>query len=394
MLDPSEHTAPWRSNAAPAAGYDIVIVGGGLHAVALAYYLATAHAVDSVAVVAKGALRGQASGPQFAIIKPHPWLINGAELGLRSGPLYEHIASACDQPDLRIARDQLTVARSVAELNSCRWRVELAKASGGSSSIIDAAGVRSSLVALAPETPVAGGQLTAGSGVLRLDAAVDAYARGAADAGVSIFETTPVIDVLVEHDRVRGVRTTAGSIDASVVVVCAPGWAALVAEMAGLSLPVVPRRHESLLTETSDIEFPVVAGFASEAVQIAPVGRGSALVSGAVSRFGTYSSQRSLTALDQLASGALALVPRLERVRLHRHYSAVVDVTADGNPMVGPTSIDGLLTSAGWGMDGAAIAPAVASELAASIATNELSALLDPLTMDRLAPESHQEAAR
>ena len=393
MLDPRERLEPSQFNAAPGPNYDVVIVGGGLHALALSYYLGNSQAISSVAVIAKGTIYGSASGAPLAAITPQPWRASDAELGLRSGPLFDEIAHAVGGSELRIRRDQLIVARTADELNSCRWRVELAKSIGGQSSLIDANGVRSVLAALAPETSVAGGQLTPEAGVLRLDETVAAYAQGAVDAGVGIFESTPVVGVVVEENRVLGVRTTSGLIKAAVVVVCAPGWAGLVADMAGVKLPTFTRRHESLVSEPSDLDLPVVAGFESAAVEIAPVGQGSVFVSGAVSPFGTYSGHRSLAASDQLASGALALVPSLERTRVHRHYSSVIDVTSDGFPVVGATSVDGLLASAGWGVDGVAIAPAVASELAASIAHNELSPLLEPFALDRLFSGSRRSVA-
>lgn len=385
MLEPEEQAEHWRDAGALEDSYDVVIVGGGLPGVALAYYLATSHSVSNVAVLAKGSLFGPPNASPYALVSPQPWWPFGAEFGLRSSPLFEQLQAETDGPELLTERDRVVIARNNDELNSCRWRTELSKAHGTDAPILDATAVRKLLpgVGSANTPSIVGGQVIPRGGVLRVDRAIAAYASGAHEAGVRLAEGTPVVDVEVENGRVRGIRTTAGLVRAPVVVVCAPGSSSLVAQMAGVALPLLTRRHESMLTESTDVDIEVVAGFESDDIVVAPVDQGRTLVTGVTSHFGTYSSEPSLDALDRLATGALAVLPDLAGTRLHRHFRCLIDTTADGRPLIGTTTVEGVLANVGWGAGGTELLPAVVSELAASIARNELSPLLDSLLPSR-----------
>ena len=392
MFKPVEPSAPWRPNRVLGENYDVVIVGGGIHALALAYYLSAVHSIDQVAVLAKGSIFGSSSMSPLLVVEPQSWWAAGAELSLRTGLLYQQLGSARGELGLVSEREHLVLARTNDELNAGRWRTELSKAHGAAAETIDGERVRKLLPELfaRDDHPIVGGQLAPGGGVLRLDLAMSAYASGAFDAGVHLFEGMPPVDVVVTNGRVAGVRTADALVRTPIVVACAPGWASIVGEMAGVPLPLVTRRQEMILTEPSDHVLPVVVRGEGQRVSVAQTEGGAVFVSGPSSSYGTYSSGRSYQALDQLASGALGLLPTLERARVGYHWSAPSETATDDLPIVGPTSVDGFLCSAGWGGAEAALGPAVASELATGIAQNTLSPLLQLLLASRLNPKQQQ----
>ena len=391
MFRPLEPPAPWQGKKVLKEAYDVVIVGGGMHALALAYYLSTVHSISDVAVLAKGSMFGPPTASPLAVLEPQAWRSAGAELSMRTGALYRLLSSVRGVQGLLSERDHLVVARTAEELNAGRWRTELSKAHGSTAETIDADRVRKMVPDLwsRQEDPVVGGQLCSGSGLLRKDLVMAAYAAGAFEAGVHLFEGIPVVDVDARAGRVVGIRTADAVVRSPVVIACAPGWASIVGEMAGLSLPLITRRHEMILTEPADRVVPVVIRGEGEEVSLAQTEDGGVFVAGVSSSFGSYSTTPSYAALDQLASGVLRLLPTLERARVGYHWSEPSDTAADGQPIVGPTSVEGFFCSAGWGAVGASLGPAVASELATCIAENALSPLLQPFAPERF--ESDQQ---
>src|SRR5499426_1746988 len=216
--------------------YDAVIVGGGVHGLAAAYYLATNHGITDVAVLDKGYIGSGGSGRNTAILRSNYLTPEGVRFYDRSVKLYQRLATDLDYNVMFSQRGHLTLAHSDASLRTMRWRAEVNKAQGVDSEVIGPAEIKRLApfldVGAGARYPVLGALWHPPGGIIRHDAVVWGYARGASARGVHIHQHTEVTGIDVTSDRVSAVRTTKGDIATRIVLNATAGWATLIADMA------------------------------------------------------------------------------------------------------------------------------------------------------------------
>ncbi len=220
-------------------------------------------------------------------------------------------------------------------------------------------------------------------GIVRHDAVVWGYARGANALGVHIHQETEVVGIDVAADRVTGVETTAGPIATPVVVNCTAGWASLVAAMAGVRLPIVTRPLQAAVTEpVRPFLHPVVVS-GSLHVYVSQTARGELVFGASVDPFSSYSTRGSLEFATGLAQHVLALMPSLKEMRVLRQWAGLCDLTPDFAPIIGVTPVEGFVLDVGWGTYGFKAGPVAGEMVARLVATGEVPELIQSFGLDR-----------
>ena len=381
------------------SSYDVVVVGGGVHGLATAYYLASNQGITNVAVLDKGYLGGGGSGRNTAIVRSNYLTPDGVAFYDRSVRLYERLATDLNLNVMFSRRGHLTLAHSDGALRTMRWRAEVNKHQGVDSDVIGPAEIKRLVPALdvteAPRHPILGALHHPPGGIIRHDAVVWGYARGAAALGTEMHQNTEVLDIAVEGGaapggkgpggRVTGVRTDRGDISAPVVVNCTAGWASLISAMAGVRLPISTHPLQAAVTEPVKMFLPAVVVSGSLHVYVSQTDRGELVFGAAVDPLATYDTGGSLAFAEELAGHVLQLMPGLGRMRLLRQWSGLCDMTPDYSPIIGSTPVEGFYCDVGWGTYGFKAAPVAGEQLAACIAGGGTPELIAPFGLSRFA---------
>ncbi len=357
------------------SSYDVVIVGGGVHGLAAAYYLAANHGITDVAVLEKGYLGAGGSGRNTAILRSNYLTPEGVRFYDRSVQLYQRLATDLDYNVMFSQRGHLTLAHSDASLRTMRWRAEVNKVEGVDSEVIGPADIKRLApfldVSPAARYPVLGALWHPPGGIIRHDAVVWGYARGASAHGVHLHQNTEVTGIEVANGRVRGVATGNGHIATPVVLNATAGWATLVSDMAGVAMPVTTYPLQAAVTEPVKPFLRTVIVSGTLHVYISQTDRGELVFGASVDPFTSYSMRGSLEFIEGLAGHVLELMPALTKVRLLRQWAGLCDMTPDFSPIMGPTPVEGFFVDVGWGTYGFKAGPVSGEAMAQCIASGQ-----------------------
>ena len=376
----------WRQQ--PLKGsYDVVIVGGGVHGLAAAYYLATNHGITDVAVLDKGYLGSGGSGRNTAILRSNYLTPEGVRFYDRSVKLYQRLATDLDYNVMFSQRGHLTLAHSDASLRTMRWRAEVNKVEGIDSEVIGPAEIKRLApfldVSPAVRYPILGALWHPPGGIIRHDAVVWGYARGASALGVHIHQNTEVTGIDVAGGRVRGVTTSQGDIATPVVLNATAGWSTLISDMAGVPMPVMTYPLQAAVTEPVKPFLSTVIVSGTLHVYISQTDRGELVFGASVDPFTSYSMRGSLEFIEGLAGHVLELMPALTKVRMLRQWAGLCDMTPDFSPIMGHTPVDGFLVDVGWGTYGFKAGPVSGEAMAQCIASGKPPEIIDAFGLDR-----------
>ncbi len=377
--------------------YDAVVIGGGVHGLATAYYLARNHGIKNVAVLDKAYLGSGGSGRNTAIIRSNYLTPAGVKFYDRSVQLYSTLAVDLNINVMFSQRGHLTLAHSDSSLRTMHWRAEVNKLQGVNSSVIGPDEVKSEAPSLDtsdhPRYPILGALYHPPGGVVRHDAVVWGYARAADHMGVEMHQKTEVTDIICTGGegpdgkgaggRVTGVRTNRGDISTPVVVNCTAGWASLISSMAGVRLPITTHPLQAAVTEPVKMFLPTVVVSGSLHVYVSQTDRGELVFGAAVDPVANYSVRGSLEFTEGLAGHVLELMPGISRMRLLRQWSGLCDMTPDYSPVMGFTPVDGFLVDVGWGTYGFKAAPVSGEQMAEAVVTGRTPKLIEAFALSR-----------
>jgi sarcosine oxidase subunit beta len=377
----------WRSPE-PKSSYDIVIVGGGGHGLATAYYLARNHGITNVAVLERGWLGGGNTGRNTTIVRSNYLYPESARLYDFALRLYEGLSRELNFNIMLSQRGLIDLAHSRHDLDSmARW-VNAMHMNGVDAELLSRDEVAKwlPLLDMSPDAryPVLGGFLQRRAGTARHDAVAWSYARAADALGVDIIQNCEVTGFLTGADgRMVGVETSRGRIGAERIGIAAAGHSSVLAKLAGFRLPVVSYALQAMVTEPLKPALDAVVLSPGTGAYLSQSDKGEMVIGAFLDLFPSYAQRGSFGVLQAIVAATLAMFPAFSRLRLMRQWAGIVDVVHDSSPIIGPTPIPGLYINCGWGTGGFKAIPAGGWTLAHVLATGRNHELAEPFQLER-----------
>jgi sarcosine oxidase, subunit beta len=378
----------WRPRSELKDSYDVVIIGGGSHGLASAYYLARDHGITNVAVLEKSYIGSGAAGRNTTILRSNYKTVEGARFYDASLKLYEGLGAQLNFNLLFSQNGHLTLAHSDRAMFVMANRAEVNRINGIDSRLIYPDEIKKLAPAMQVDNPdavypIQGALYHPPGGVIRHDAVVWGLARGADRGGAEIHPYTEVTGIDRSNGKVTGVQTNRGPIKAGTVLNCTAGWSSLISGMAGVKLPITTHILQACVTEPLKPFLDVVIVSSQMHVYISQTDRGEVLMGAEIEPWTTYRMQGTLNFLQEVTRHTLELFPQLEHARLLRSWAGLCDLSPDYSPILGKTEVDGFHVSAGWGTYGFKAAPIVGKTLAELVATGRTPDLIAPFTLER-----------
>ena len=377
----------WRK-AEPKASYDAIIVGGGGHGLATAYYLAKVHKLTNIAVLERGWLGGGNVARNTTIIRSNYLLPPNTAFYEWSLKLWEGLEQDINFNAMVSQRGVLNLYHSDAQRDAYARRGNAMRLHGIDAELLDREAVRAFVPKLDYDNarfPIHGGLLQRRGGTVRHDAVAWGYARAADALGVDLVENCEVTGITVEAGRVVGVETTRGPVRARKIGLACAGNSSRVAAMAGLRLPIESHVLQAFVSEGIKPLVDSVVTFGAGHFYISQSDKGGLVFGGDIDGYNSYAWRGNLPIVEDVAECAMALMPMLGRVRIARSWGGLMDMSMDGSPIIDRTPIDGLYLNAGWCYGGFKATPASGWCFAHTIAQNEPHALNAGFRLDRFA---------
>ncbi len=376
----------WRSPD-PRQGYDVVIIGGGGHGLATAYYLAKNHGITNVAVLEKGWLGGGNTGRNTTIVRSNYYLAPNAHFYEFSLKLWEGLTRDLNFNVMYSPRGVINLAHTPAQLDAHARRGNAMRLNGIDAELLsrEQVAARVPLLDIGRDArfPVVGGLLQPRGGTARHDAVAWGYARAADARGVDIIQNCEVTGMRRENGRVTGVETTRGFIRANRVGIVVAGHAGVVAAMAGLRLPIESHVLQAMVSEPVKPVLDTVVTSGAVHCYISQSDKGELVMGGDLDGYNSYAQRGSPFVIETVVSAVLSLFPSFSRLRLMRTWGGIMDMSMDGSPIIGKTPIDNLYLNVGWCYGGFKATPGSGWVFAHTIAHDEPHSLNAPFRLDR-----------
>lgn len=367
--------------------YDVVIVGGGGHGLAAAYYLSTVHGITNVAVLEKGYLAGGNTARNTTTIRSNYMTEESVRFYKEGVSLFETMSEDLGFNVMFSQRGQLTLAHSDAALRGFHLRAEMGKYMGTRLEVVDVRTVRELCphlnLDLGGPNEVMGGLWHADGGTARHDAMAWGYARRAAERGVEIHQRTEVTGFRKEGDRVTHVLTDRGEIAAGQVLQAVGGFNGQVAALAGIRLPIRCFPLQAMVTQPLKPFLDTLVSSPLLHVYLVQSSRGEVVIGGGSDPYQLASTRSTLDQKERLASDALQLFPFLHNVKLLRQWAGVTDMTPDYSPIMGASPLRNYWLDCGWNTAGFKATPVAGKRMAETIATGRVPDILLPFDLRR-----------
>ncbi len=376
----------WRSPK-PKSEYDAIIVGGGGHGLASAYYLAKVHGITNVAVIEKGYLGGGNTARNTTIIRSNYLWDEAAQLYELSLKLWEGLSQELNFNVMFSQRGVLNLGHNLQDMRDIERRVNANRLNGIDGEVVSPQRVKeiAPLIDISPNNryPILGASWQPRGGTARHDAVAWGYARGADALGVDLIQQTEVTGIRHENGRVLGVETTQGFIGAGKVGCVTAGNSSVVAAMAGIRLPVESRPLQALVSEPLKPCLDTVVMSNAVHGYISQSDKGDLVIGAGVDGYNGYGQRGSFNVIEHTLQAICELFPSFSRVRMNRHWGGIVDVCPDACPILSKTEVEGLFFNCGWGTGGFKATPGSGFVFADTLANGEPHPLAAPFSIDR-----------
>jgi len=386
-LSNHEEWQPFWRDAAPRQRYDAIIIGGGGHGLATAYYLAKNHGVTRVAVLEKVWIGSGNIGRNTTIIRSNYLCNESAAIYEHSLKLWEGLSEELNINLMFSQRGVLNLAHNLADVREGARRVEANKLNGIDAEWLTPAQVKEfcPIIDVSPTTryPVLGATLQRRAGVARHDSVAWGYARAADSLGVDIIQNCEVTGILRENGGVAGVRTTRGTIMADKIGIVAAGHSSVVAALADVRLPVQSHPLQALVSEPMKPIHPCVVMSSAVHVYVSQSDKGELVIGAGIDAYNSYSQRGSFHVIEHQMAALIELFPIFSRVRMLRTWGGIVDVCPDASPIISQTPVRGLFINCGWGTGGFKATPGSGFTFAHTIATGDPHPLNAPFALER-----------
>lgn len=375
----------WR-DAAPKAEYDVLVIGGGGHGLATAYYLASRHGIRNVAVIEKGYIGSGNVGRNTTIIRSNYLLPGNTPFYELSMKLWEGLEQDLNYNAMVSQRGVLNLYHSDAQRDAYARRGNAMRLAGVDADLLDREQVRAMVPFLDYDNarfPIQGGLLQKRGGTARHDAVAWGYAHAGDRNGVDIVQNCEVTGLSLENGRVTGVETTRGPIRAKKVAVAVAGNSSRVAAMAGLRLPIESHVLQAFVSEGVKPLIDNVVTFGAGHFYVSQSDKGGLVFGGDIDGYNSYAQRGNLPVIEDVMESAMALWPGVGRIRMLRHWGGIMDMSMDGSPIIDHTPVQGLYLNAGWCYGGFKATPASGFCFAHLIAKDEPHPVAAAYRLDR-----------
>ena len=378
--------AAWRSPD-PAPSYDVIVVGGGGHGLATAYYLAAEHKVGRIAVLEKGWIGGGNTGRNTTIVRSNYLWDESAHLYEKSLQLWEGLSQELNFNVMFSQRGVMNLGHSLQDMRDIYRRSNANRLNGIDSEILNPAQIKAMVPAMNVSEnaryPVLGASFQARGGVARHDAVAWGFARAADEYGVDIIQNCEVSGIFKENGAVTGVETNRGVIRASKVAVVAAGHSSVLGDMAELRMPIESHPLQALVSEPLKPVLDTVVMSNAVHGYVSQSDKGELVIGAGVDGYIGYGQRGSFSIIEGNVAAIVELFPIFSRVRMLRQWGGIVDVCPDACPIISKTSLKGLYFNCGWGTGGFKATPGSGWVFAHTVAHDEPHALNAAFNMER-----------
>jgi sarcosine oxidase subunit beta len=376
----------WRTPE-PKKSYDVIIVGAGGHGLATAYYLAANHGITNVAVLEKGWLAGGNMARNTTIIRSNYLWDESAGIYEHSLKLWEGLAQELDYDFLFSQRGVLNLAHTLQDIREGTRRVNANRLNGIDGEWLSPEEIAKvcPIVNISQDVryPVLGGTWQPRAGIAKHDYVAWAFARRADELGVDLIQNCEVTGFLTDGNRVTGVQTNRGPINAGRIGLAAAGHSSVLAATLGIRLPLQSHPLQALVSELLEPVHPTVVMSNHVHVYVSQAHKGELVMGAGVDSYNSYGQRGSVHIIEQQMAAAIELFPIFARAHLIRTWGGIVDVSPDASPIIGRTPVDNLFVNCGWGTGGFKATPGVGWVFAHTLAHGEPHELNEPFTLER-----------
>ncbi len=371
------------------SSYDAVIIGGGGHGLATAYYLARDLGVTDVAVLEKGYLGGGNTGRNTTIIRSNYLTPEGVAFYDESVRLWQDLSADFDLNLFYSTRGHFTLAHTDSALRTMRWRAEVNKHLGVDSEVVGPEGVKQAVPRIDLEcggvAPIMGALYHAPGAIARHDAVVWGYGRGADRRGAEIHQNTEVLGIDVEKGRVKAIRTNRGTVQTRKVVCAVAGFTPRITEMVGLRTPIYIHPLQAMVSEPMKPWLDPIIVSGSLHVYVSQSARGELVMGASLDPYELHSTRSTLDFVEGLSAHMLDLFPFLSHVKVNRQWAGMADMTPDFAPVMGKTPVEGFYLDSGWGTWGFKATPVCGKTMAYTVANDRDHELIRAFSLSRFA---------
>ncbi|MEL6646728.1 MAG: sarcosine oxidase subunit beta family protein [Pseudomonadota bacterium] len=378
-------SAHWK-DATPKEAYDVVIIGGGGHGLATAYYLAKNHGIRNVAVLEKGYLGGGNIGRNTTIVRANYMMPGNTEFYSHSLKLWEGLEQDLNYNVMLSQRGQISLFHSDGQRDAAIRRGNAMINQGDDAELLSVGDLKRMVPYLDYEQarfPIYGAILQRRAGTARHDAVAWGFARGASDRGVDLIQNCEVTGIEIEGGRVTGVQTTRGDIKAGKVAIIVAGRSSKVAAMAGMRLPIESHVLQAYVTEGLKPCIDHVISFGMGHFYISQSDKGGLVFGGDLDFYASYAARGNLPNTEHVMEAGMTLMPAIGKARVLRSWGGIMDMSPDGSPIIDKTHIDGLFVDCGWCYGGFKAVPGSGHVMAHLMATGEHHAAATKFRLDR-----------
>ncbi len=376
----------WRTPE-PKKSYDVIVVGAGGHGLATAYYLAKNHGITNVAVLEKGWLAGGNMARNTTIIRSNYLWDESAGIYEHSLKLWEGLAQELDYDFLFSQRGVLNLAHTLQDIREGTRRVNANRLNGIDGEWLSPEEIAKvcPVVNISPDVrhPVLGGTWQPRAGIAKHDYVAWAFARRADELGVDLIQNCEVTGFLTDGNRVTGVQTNRGPINAGRVGLAAAGHTSVLASTLGVRLPLQSHPLQALVSELLEPVHPTVVMSNHVHVYVSQAHKGELVMGAGIDSYNSYGQRGSVHIIEQQMAAAIELFPIFARAHLIRTWGGIVDVTPDASPIIGRTPVEELFVNCGWGTGGFKATPGVGWVFAHTLAHGTPHELNEPFTLER-----------
>ena len=377
----------WR-DPEPKPAYDAIIIGGGGHGLATAYYLAKEHGITNVAVLEKGYLGSGNVGRNTTIVRSNYMLPENAHFYEWSLKLWEGLSQDLNYNVMFSQRGVVNLAHSQPQMEAAARRGNAMRLNGVDAELLDRAQVRAMIPHLDYENerfPIYGALVQPRGGTARHDAVAWGYARGADARGVDLLQNCEVTGFLRDGERVIGVETTRGTIRAAKVAMAVAGHTGQLAAKLGLRLPIETHVLQAFVTEGIKPFIDTVVTYGAGHFYLSQSDKGGLVFGGDLDGYNSYAQRGNLPLVDEVISAGVAMMPAIARVRVVRSWGGVMDMSMDGSPIICTGPLPGFYLNCGWCYGGFKATPASGWCFAHTIAQDRPHEFNAGFTLERFA---------